>query len=166
MHDLTAAPAAKGRPYRDLAAQFGDPDGWFRSKIDRRFEDFERPARSVFTFGPRSLVPVPALEPVDDGKSYRLTAELPGLSKQDVGISVVDGARSISGGNKVEEKRKNNGFLHSGRRYGAFQPQIRLSADVGPDGIKARLTDCVPTVTLAKGEKATARTHKIVIEKA
>ena len=147
MNDLTAAPAAQSRP-----------------EIDRLFADFGRPARSVFTFGPRSLVPVPALEPVDDGKSYRLSTELRGHSEHEVEISVVDGMLGISSAKKVEEKRKDNGFLFSGQRHGAFRHQIRLSADV--DGIKAPFKDGGQTVTLAKDEKATGRTPKIAIEKA
>jgi HSP20 family protein len=147
MHDLTAAPAAKSRP-----------------EIDRLFEDFGRPARSVLTPGPRSLVPVPAHEQVDDGKSYRLSAELRSHNEHDAGISVVDGVLGIPGGKKVEEKRKDDGFLLSGQRYGAFRHQIRLPADV--DGIKARFKDGAQTDTLAKDEKATGRTPKIANEKA
>jgi HSP20 family protein len=66
----------------------------------------------------------------------------------------------------VEEERKDNGFLLSERRYGAFQRQIQLPADIDPDGIKAQFKECVLTVTLAKDEKAPARTRKIAIEKA
>lgn len=166
MNDLTPAPASKSHPFRDLATQFGEPVGWLRSEIDRLFEDFGRPARSMFAFGPRGLAPVPALELVDDEKRYRLTAELPGLTEQDVEISVADGVLSISGEKKVEKERKDNGFLLSERRYGAFRRQIQLPADVDPDGIKAQFKDGVLAVTLAKDEKATARTRKIAIEKA
>src|SRR3546814_10206488 len=68
---------------------------WLRGEIDRLFEDFGRPASSIFSFGNRSpAAPVPAVELVDDGKAYRLTAELPGLSEQDIAVSIADGVRS------------------------------------------------------------------------
>lgn len=166
MNDLTPTPAPKTSSFRDLATQFGEPVNWLRTEIDRLFDDFGKPARSVFNFGPRGLAPVPALELADEESNYRLTAELPGLTETDVEISVADGVLSISGEKKVEEEHKDNGFLLSERRYGAFERQLRLPADVDPDGIKASFKDGVLTVTLAKDEKAAARTRKIAIEKA
>src|SRR3546814_12094543 len=63
------------------------PMDWLRGEIDRLFEDFGRPASSIFSFGNRSpAAPVPAVELVDDDKAYRLTAELPGLSEQDIAV--------------------------------------------------------------------------------
>src|SRR3546814_20549676 len=71
------------------------PMDWLRGEIDRLFEDFGRPASSIFSFGNRSpAAPVPAVELVDDDKAYRLTAELPGLSEKDIAVSIADGVRS------------------------------------------------------------------------
>ena len=103
---------------------------------------------------------------VDDEKAYRLTAELPGLDEKDVEINIADGVLSISGEKKEEEERKEKGFLLSERRYGSFQRQVSLPVDVDPEGIKAQFRDGVLTVTLAKDEKAAARTRKIAIERA
>src|SRR3546814_16648124 len=77
------------------------PMDWLRGEIDRLFEDFGRPASSIFSFGNRSpAAPVPAVELVDDDKAYRLTAELPGLSEQDIAVSIADGVLDISGEKK------------------------------------------------------------------
>ncbi|AMK22915.1 MULTISPECIES: Hsp20/alpha crystallin family protein [Sphingomonadaceae] len=169
MNDVTNVPVTKARPtssLRDFAAQF-EPVGWLRSEIDRLFDGFDSPARGLFSFAPRGpLAIVPALEMVDDEKAYRLTAELPGLDEKDVEINVADGVLSISGEKKETEERKEKGFLLSERRYGSFQRQIPLPADVDPEGIKAQFKDGVLSVTLAKDEKAAARTRKIAIEKA
>lgn len=99
-------------------------------------------------------------------QAVELEAEAVLAGMQVVDISVVGGARSISGEKKVEEERKDNGFLPSGRRSAAFQRQIQRPADIDPDGIKAQFKDGVPTVTRAKSEKAPARTHKFAIERA
>ncbi|SDD86858.1 heat shock protein Hsp20 [Sphingomonas sp. YR710] len=169
MNDVTNVPVAKARPasLRDLATQISEPVGWLRSEIDRLFDDFGTPGRSLFGFAPRTaLAPVPALDMVDDEKAYRLTAELPGLDEKDIEIGVADGVLSISGEKKEESERKEKGFMLSERRYGSFQRQIALPADVDPDAIKAQFKDGVLTVTMAKDEKAAARTRKIEIEKA
>ncbi len=143
-----------------------EPFAWLRGEIDRLFDDFARPPRSIFNFGPRANAPIPALEMVEDDKNYRLTVELPGLTEQDVEINVADGALSISGEKKEEQERKEKGVLVSERSYGSFRRQIDLPNDVDPDGIKAAFKDGVLTVTLAKDETSAARTRKIAIEKA
>lgn len=166
MNDLSPTSVNKSNPFRDLATQFGEPVTWLRSEIDRLFDDFGKPARNVFGFGSRGLAPVPALELVDDETSYRLTAELPGLTESDVEISISERVLSISGEKKLEERRKENGLLLSERHYGAFQRQVQLPADIDPDGIKAQFKDGILIVTLAKDAKASAQARKIAIEKA
>lgn len=170
MNDVTNIPVTKTRlasPLRDFATHISEPVGWLRSEIDRLFDDFGSPGRSLFNFGTRTeLVPVPALELVDDEKAYRLTAELPGLAEKDIEISVADGVLTISGEKKEVQEGKEKGFMLSERRYGAFLRKIPLPPDVDLDGIKAQFRDGVLTVTLAKDEKAAARSRKIAIEKA
>src|SRR3546814_10336105 len=104
---------------------------WRRGEIDRLFEHFSRPASSSVSFGNRSpAAPVPAVELVDDDKAYRLTAELPGLSEQDIAVSIADGVLDISGEKKEESERKDKGYLYSERRYGSFHRQVSLPSDV------------------------------------
>lgn len=168
MNDVTRKTAAKTRPAtgRDLLRPVSEPMGWLRSEIDRLFEDFGRPALSAFDFGMRSLAPMPALEMVEEGDAYRLTAELPGLSERDVEIKVADGVLTFSGEKKEASERQEKGFMLSERRYGAFERQIALPKDVDPDAIKAQVKDGVLTVTLAKDKKAEAHVRKIRVEKA
>lgn len=167
MNDVTNVPVTKSRSALSLLDRpIGEPLSWLRTEIDRLFDDFGRPARSVFNFGLNPLAPVPALDLVDDEKSYRLTAELPGLTEKDITVSVSDGALRISGEKKEEHERKEEGYLLNERRYGAFERQIALPADVKPDAIKAQFKNGVLTVTLAKDEKSPARARKIAIEKA
>ncbi|MCF8706283.1 HSP20 family protein [Sphingobium faniae] len=143
------------------------PMDWLRGEIDRLFEDFGRPASSIFSFGNRSpAAPVPAVELVDDDKAYRLTAELPGLSEQDIAVSIADGVLDISGEKKEESERKDKGYLYSERRYGSFHRQVSLPSDVDQNGITAQFKDGILTVTLAKDENVPARSRKIEIGKA
>lgn len=143
------------------------PMDWLRGEIDRLFEDFGRPASSIFSFGNRSpAAPVPAVELVDDDKAYRLTAELPGLSEQDIAVSIADGVLDISGEKKEESERNDKGYLYSERRYGSFHRQVSLPSDVDQNGITAQFKDGVLTVTLAKDENVPARRRKIEIGKA
>ncbi|KQX20047.1 MULTISPECIES: Hsp20/alpha crystallin family protein [unclassified Sphingomonas] len=139
------------------------PISWIRNEIDRLFEDFGRPARSMF-FG-QPTAPVAALELTEGKQEYRLSVELPGLSQDDVDIAVADGILTISGEKKEEKEHKENGYLMSERRYGSFRREISLPGDVDPDAIKAKFKDGVLSVTMAKDKDAPARTRKIAIEK-
>jgi len=71
------------------------PMSWLRNEIDRLFEDFAQPRRSLFDFSSRATGLVPAMELVDQGKNYSPTAELPGLTDKDVSIELSDGVPTI-----------------------------------------------------------------------
>ncbi len=164
MIDQAPAPTTRGNP----AGLFRDhPMDWLRTEIDHLFENFGRPAAGIFNFGNRSsAAALPAVELVDDEKTYRLTAELPGLNEQDIAVSVTDGVLSISGERKEAADRKDKGYVYSERRYGSFHRQMVLPSDVDQDGITADFKDGILTVTLAKDEKVLARSRKIEIGKA
>jgi HSP20 family protein len=161
MNDVTTTPAkaVAKNPSTEVS-----PIGWIRNEIDRLFEDFGRPARSMF-FNPPLTAPVAALELSEGKEEYKLSAELPGLSEDDVDIAVADGVLTISGEKKEEKERKENGYLMSERRYGSFRREIALPGDVDPNAIKAKFKNGVLSVTMAKDKNATPRTRKIAIEK-
>lgn len=164
MTDQTPVAAPTGKAVSPSRAR---PMDWLRSEIDQLFEDFGRPASSLFNFGDRSsAAPVPAVELVDDDKAYKLTAELPGLSEQDISLSLADGVLTISGEKKEESERKDGGYLFSERRYGSFHRQVSLPSDVDQGRITADFKDGVLTVMLAKDENVPARSRKIEIGKA
>ena len=75
-------------PLKSPPAPIDAPLGWLRSEIDRLFDDFRRPMRSVFNFGASEFGPIPAIEMSEHEKDYRLTAELPGLKDDDIEIDV------------------------------------------------------------------------------
>lgn len=140
------------------------PMGWLRNEIDRLFEDFGGPSRSMFSFSPRAIAPSPALELSEGDKEYRLTAELPGMAENDVEISVAENVLTISGEKREEQEHREEGYLLSERRYGSFRRQVPLPSDVDPNGIAAKFKDGVLTVTLPKDENAPSRPRKIAIE--
>ena len=158
MTDPTALPWTKKNAFRHRATHFGEPVGWLRSEIYRWLGGIGKCARSVFGVGPRGLASVAAMEPVDDEKSSRLTAELPGHANKDVVISAAHGALSISGEKKVKERKDN---------------AIRRASSANPARSRHRSRrhqrqskGSVLTFNLTKHGNAPARTRKIAIEKA
>lgn len=141
------------------------PVGWLRNEIDRLFDDFSfaRPARSIFNFPVAFDALRPAADLVDEGNSYRLSIELPGLKQDDIDVEYRDGVLTVAGEKKEESESKENGCLLSERHYGSFRRQLTLPNDVDAEGINADFKDGVLTLTLKKSEDSAAKPRKITI---
>lgn len=85
----------------------------------------------------------------EDEKNYIIEAELPGVKKDEIGISLDDGKLNISvtRTEKVEEEKKN--YLHRERRFSSMQRSIYL-VEADSAGIKAKLDNGELTVTVPK----------------
>ncbi len=85
MNDLTPTRAAGSQ---SAQAELGAMN-WLRGELDRLFEEFAIPGRSLLSYVPRLVSPVPAVELVDTGSAYKLTAELAGLRRDAIGIDSI-----------------------------------------------------------------------------
>lgn len=94
----------------------------------------------------------------DDPENVYVEAELPGVADEDVDISVHNGMLFIRGERKPEEGRR---YLYNGRSYGRFERVITLPEAVQTDGVQAKLTGGVLSVTLPKSPEA--RPRKIML---
>jgi HSP20 family protein len=87
----------------------------------------------------------------EDEDSLHVEAELPGVTDQDVDITVHNGLLFIRGERKPAEGRN---YLYNGRSYGRFERVITLPEAVRTDDVQARLTDGVLCLTLPKSPEA------------
>ena len=86
-----------------------------------------------------------------------VTADLPGLKKEDVKIEVTDKALTIEGERKSEVKEEKTGFRKIERSYGKFYREIPLPKGAKVDLTKAEMADGVLTITLPIPETEKAR---------
>ena len=105
-------------------------------------------------FGSPSGVWTPALDVQEDKDNYIFRAELPGLKREDIEVSLQDGALVISGERKVEKVEEGVEVQRQERYYGKFQRALTLPEPVAADKVKAEYKDGVLTVTLPKTEEA------------
>ena len=103
----------------------------------------------------------PAIDVRENETEYRIAAELPGMSKDDVKISVTDNIVTIRGEKKAQVEEKNENWHQVERTYGAFERSFTLGTSVDPSGVKARFESGVLTVTLPKSEEARPREVRI-----
>jgi len=84
--------------------------------------------------------------PVDvwqEGDSYRVRIDLPGVASDDVSVEVEDGALHIRGERRTEASLPREDFLRSERPHGRFALSMALPASVDSQGIEARQRDGV-----------------------
>jgi HSP20 family protein len=88
----------------------------------------------------------------DNGSAYVVEAELPGVAKNEVSVSLQDGRLniSVSKDESLEETSKN--YIHKERRYSSMSRNILL-ADADEKGVKAKMDNGVLTITVPKKSK-------------
>lgn len=128
----------------------------FRRALDRAFvgptvRTWHRPDTTDLTF---------AIDLYETDDSVVVKAALPGLTPDDVDISVHDGNLTIKGETKSDEETKDEGWYRREIRYGVFSRVIPLPARVSHDKADAQFKDGVLTVTLPKTEEAVSKTIK------
>ena len=103
----------------------------------------------------------PAIDVRENENEYKILAELPGMSKDDVKISVTDNIVTIRGEKKAQVEEKNENWHQMERTYGAFERSFTLGTSVDPGGVKARFESGVLTVILPKSQEARPREVRI-----
>ncbi len=122
-----------------------------RDELDRLFEaPFGEHSRTSQLLG----VWNPAVDLYEDKENVIVKAELPGMKREDIQVSLQDGTLSISGERKNEEKVENAEVCRMERFVGRFQRTITLPSQVKGDKVNAQYKDGVLTVTLPKTEEA------------
>ena len=122
-----------------------------RDEIDRLFEaplaEYGRTSPLFSGWGP-------ALDVYEDKDHVYVRAELPGMKKEDIDLSLHNGSLSISGERRAEEKNNDSEVYRSERFFGRFQRTVTLPSAVAVDQVKAQYRDGILTVTLPKSEEA------------
>ncbi|CAL0325953.1 unnamed protein product [Lupinus luteus] len=97
---------------------------------------------------------------------YKLSYNMPGISKDDVKITIDDGLLRIKGEHKEEneEKDDNDGDEYwSSSSYGYYNTSIVLPNDAKVDEIKAQLKDGVLIVTIPRSEKPKNDVKEVIV---
>jgi len=123
-----------------------------RDEIDRLFES----PLAEFSRGAQQFLGgwMPAVDLYEDRDNVTVRAELPGMKREDIEISLHEGVLSISGERKEDNTYKDADVYRSERFTGRFQRAISLPAAVNADKVSASYADGILTVTLPKSEEA------------
>ena len=89
----------------------------------------------------------------EDKENYVLTLDLPGIKKDNVKISYVDGQLNISGERKQEKESKDGTYHRVERSYGKYFRSFSLPKEIKNDKIDAEFKDGQLTITVPKAEE-------------
>jgi HSP20 family protein len=122
-----------------------------RNEINRLFEDpFAMPWPSTSFYEGWA----PPVDIYEDKDKYIVKAELPGMKKEDLNVSLDGNTLSISGERKHEEEKREGESYRSERYFGRFQRSVTLPAAVLANKIDASYKDGVLSIQLPKSEEA------------
>ena len=109
---------------------------------------------------------VPPLDMVDRKSELLLRADLPGLDRKDIQLSVDNGVLTLQGSRQQEKEDKSDDFYAMERWAGAFSRSIALPQGVDPEHIEASFKNGVLEIHIPKTKEAKAKGTKIDIQAA
>lgn len=133
------------------------PDTSF-GEMERYFDKFFRHPFSLMAPGwpfrefpfPKAGEISPSVDIFEEGGDMVVKAELPGIAKENLNVSITENTLTITGEKKQEEKVEKKNFHRIERSYGSFTRSFRLPDNVNGDKAKASFKDGVLEVRLPK----------------
>jgi HSP20 family protein len=142
------------RPFRDVVS--------IQDEMNKLFDDFfGRPVlRTEWTDSAWN----PSVDVSEDKDNVIIKAEMPGMNKEDIKISVQDGVLTLKGEKKQEKEEKDKNYHRIERSYGSFCRSFQLPTSVKSDKIKAGYKDGVLSIALPKAEEVKPKEIPISID--
>lgn len=106
----------------------------------------------------------PRLDVSETDTALEVVADLPGMEKKDINVTIEDDLLVIKGERKEEKEEKGKKFHTIERRSGSFYRALRLPVEVESDKIEAAFKEGVLTLKLPKSKKSKKKTAQIEIK--
>jgi len=97
---------------------------------------------------------MPTVDISENENGFEIHAELPGVTDEDLNVSVTDNLLTIKGEKRQEEKTEGKNYHRVERRYGNFQRSFTLPRQVNTSDIKAGFKNGILTLSIPKVEEA------------
>jgi len=141
-------------PFRDLVS--------IQDEMNRLFNDYFSKPLSEGKEG--TILWNPTVDISETKDDVVVSAEFPGMKKEDIKISLQDNVLTLMGEKKQDKEEKNKNYHRIERSYGVFQRSFVLPATVQSDKVNANYKDGVLSITLPKAEEAKPKEIEISVE--
>ena len=133
-------PIVRWDPFRDLVQIHDEIGSWFEGALKKERE------------GRKSAVWAPSVDVKETDKEVLVKADLPGIKKEDIEVSVDKDQLVIKGERKMEKEEKEKDYVRVERSYGSFYRSFNIGVPVNEDEIKADYKNGVLEINLPKAE--------------
>lgn len=130
--------------FREPFSRAGDLDRWFGDFSPGHFQ--------------------PTIDVVDETDAICVTAELPGLERDDIELQLEGGFLVVRGEKRHQEEKNEKGVYRSERYYGYFHRAVPLPSDLDASKVEAKFSQGVLTVRLPKLPHAESETKRITVQ--
>ncbi|TYP92116.1 heat shock protein Hsp20 [Fodinibius salinus] len=126
------------RPNKDVASKrFSDiMDEFFNDALSARRDNF-----------------VPSIDISETEDQFLISAELPGMKKEDITISLENGRLSISGERNIKSEENGKKYHRVETSYGSFERSFQLPDNVDEESISASYENGLLDISIQKNEQ-------------
>jgi len=135
--------------------QTPNSSGWtlVNDELDNLLEGFFRPLQRRTEGGPQSGT-VPAMDVTEREDEYVIRLDMPGVSREDIDVTLADGVLTVSGEIKRQhEEKAGDRVIREERCFGRVARSVRLGSHINEKQVSAHYKDGVLELTLPKAEE-------------
>ena len=114
--------------------------------------------------GLQSVAWSPVVDIEESAEAYTIRAELPGMSKEKVKVTVENGVLTLSGARDLERRVETKTFHRVERSHGSFSRSFTLPEDVDSASVMANFKDCLLEIQVAKREEVLPKSIEVRVE--
>ena len=146
------------------------------TEMDRLFNEFRSSFEGLFLPERRWTLPIkmpritlpevraPFCDLVDTGKEYKLCAEIPGIPKEKIDISIDKDSIEISAEAQTEIEDEKKGYVSRERSYSSFFRSMSFPEEVLPNKAEATYENGVLEIKVPKKKPTEAKKHKVKVK--
>ncbi len=139
---------------------FSDWDRWVEDVMRRPFSIFTQPFMRI---SPTEDI-IPSVDIFEEKGDVVVKAELPGIKKEDIDITLTEDTITICGDKKKELEVKKKDYYRWECSYGSFSRTFSLPAEVQTDKVKTKMKNGVLEIRIPKTEEAKKKEVKVKID--
>lgn len=145
------------RPMMNLQERINDVFDDFFGGMEGRMPSL----RGESSFGTAAM---PRMDISETSDAFRVTADVPGMTEDDIEITVSDNQLAISGERSREEEHEEEDFVRRERSYGMFHRRIPLPGGIDRDEISATFKNGELNIEMPKSEEAKSNWRQIEVK--
>jgi len=144
------------RPFEDRMSVQDEMSRFFDTFLTKRL-----PIKHIVD-SPTAWLPRVDIAENEDG--ILVKADIPGMTKDNIQITLSENVLSVSGEKKIERNEENENYHRTERVFGSFERSFYIPNNVDATKISAKYTDGVLTVSLPKKEEAKPKEIPVDVE--